>query len=511
MAALNLSELLPLGDLRLLFWLRWRQFRDNAVYWLRLLGYDPKEKALTQNIYILYLLGIGSIWVFAMWAWFYDSASHIGSSLDSETLYNILTMLPYTVLVVQVFAMVVALRSTPLKLSFADMAYVAGSPMARSVPVLLGFVRQVIGRSFVFGLIWALLTVALLEAVHLSPDGWDSLRVVGMVVLVTVFTWAAAWVLGILRLVYPRVSRVPLLWLAPLLLLGVAHVAPGLVLWPGQAILLVMFHAAPFWLIPLMIVIAAALVLAFVWFGSRINMIQAADESVVYARLAALGWMAWRMPDIQMRIRVQQSYINRTPRLKLPKAQGQGALVTKAAVSFIRHPSMLIVNLLWGAVMTYVVVLILNSQLPVQFWIGWVLVAGAAPPIGLLHAFRMDLQEPFLRQFVPLNGFEIFVSDVILPLAFLILGSSIVWAVQGFDADMLMLGIMFIPLLAFTLALCGAVAVTRDRVFQSRLLATGLSFGLPLVASIALQTPLAGLVVLFLAIMTMAGLLVQEA
>src|SRR5690606_116902 len=234
---------------------------------------------------------------------------------------------------------------------FADMAYIAGTPIARSVPVLLGFIRQVITRSVVFGAIWALLTVALLQAAHRSPDGWDSLRVIAMVVLVTTFTWAAAWVLGILRLVYPRVSRIPLLWALPLLLAGVAYVAPDLVLWPGRAILLVMYDAAPVWLIPLMVVIAAGLVIAFVWFGNRINMIQAVDESVVYARLAAIGWMAWRMPDIQFRIRAQQSYVNRTPWLKLPKASGQMALVTKAAVSYLRHPSMLIVNLLWGAAM----------------------------------------------------------------------------------------------------------------------------------------------------------------
>lgn len=505
-----MRTLFPLNDFRLLFWLRWRQFRDNAVYWLRLLGYDPREKALTQNIYILYLMGIGSIWVFAMWAWFFDTAVHIGSALDAPTLHQILTALPYTVLAVQVFAMVVALRSTPLKLSFADMAYIAGTPVARAVPVLLGFIRQVITRSVIFGAIWALLTVVLLQAVQLAPDAGDSLRVVGMIVLVTVFTWAVAWVLGILRLVYPGVSRIPLLWITPLLLLGVAYLAPDWVLWPGRAIILVMYHAAPVWLVPLLIVLTAALVIAFVWFGNRINMIQAVDESVVYARLAALGWMAWRMPDIQLRIRAQQSYAQRTPWLKLPQATGQRAVMTKAAVSYLRHPSMLIVNLLWGAAMTYAVVLIISNQLPVQFWIGWLLVAGIAPPIGLLHAYRQDLQEPFLRQFLPLNGFEVLVADVILPLICLIFGAAVVWSFQPLPPEALGLGILFIPLLAFLLALCGAVALTRDRVFQTRLLATGLSFGLPLVAALALNSPIAGLIVMVLALMALAGMLVQE-
>ena len=72
-------------------------------------------------------------------------------------------------------------------------------------------------------------------------------------------------------------------------------------------------------------------------------------------------------------------------------------------------------------------------------------------------------------------------------------------------------GARLVLAIAFLLALCGAFAVTRDRVLQSRLLATGLSFGLALGASIALQTPLAGLIVIVLAIMMLAGFLVQEA
>ena len=39
--------------------------------------------------------------------------------------------------------MVNALQSTPLKLSFADMAYVAGAPISRVAPVIVGFIRQV--------------------------------------------------------------------------------------------------------------------------------------------------------------------------------------------------------------------------------------------------------------------------------------------------------------------------------------------------------------------------------
>lgn len=511
MSAVSLREVFPIGDLRLLFWLRWRQFRDGAIYWLRLLGYEPREKSFMQNIYVLYLLGIGSIWFFAMWAWAFDTATHIGAALEPTTLGEILTLLPYGVLAVQVFAMINALRSTPLKLSFADMAYIAGTPIVRSVPVLLGFIRQMIVRSLLFGLMWALATVALLGPVNPPGDMSASLRVAGVVVLLVVMTWAAAWLLGILRLVYPRVSRLRVLWLAPLLLVVVAYYAPDLVLWPGRAVILVMFDAAPVWIVLFMTLLAALLVIAFVLIGSRINMIQAVDESIVYARLAALGLLAWRMPDLQLRIRVQQSYISRKPWLKLPQAQGRAALVTRALVSYVRHPSLLLINFLWGAAMTYAVILILSNNLPPQLWIGWLLVAGIAPPVGLLHAYRNDLQEPFLRQFIPYNGFQMLLADVILPIIFLIAGGLVVSFLPGFDLETLSAALMLIPVLAFLLALCGAVSLTRERVFQWRLLVTAISFGLVLVASLGLGTPLAGMVVALLAISTLGGMLVQEA
>ena len=61
------------------------------------------------------------------------------------------------------------------------------------------------------------------------------------------------------------------------------------------------------------------------------------------------------------------------------------------------------------------------------------------------------------------------------------------------------------------LALCGAFALTRDRVLMSRLLATGLSFGLAIIVTAWLQSPLAGLVIIMLAITILSQMLVLEA
>ncbi len=506
-----LSKILPLIDVRVLTWLRWKQFKDDAVYWLRVLGgYDPTARSLLQNIYVLYLLAIVGFWLFTMWAFAVDTARTIGSNVSPGDFDSLLEALPLAVLIVQIWSMVMALRSTPLKLSFADMAYVAGSPIARSVPVLLAFIRQVALRTVLFGALWVLLSIALLAPLVEVTMG-HALIVIAIVFLLTVMTWAVAWLLGILRLVYPQVSRIPLIWLTPLLLLGVYYLFPDAVLWPGRAVILVIYNQAPFWLIALMIGLAVLMVAAFVALGSRINMIQAVDESRVHARLAALGLMAWRMPGVQFRIRVQESTAGSKPRWQLPVAYGPTALMTRSAVSFVRHPILLLGNLVWGAAMTYIVVLILVNNLPVQLWIGWLIVAGVLPPVGLLHTFQMDVQERFLRQFLPINGWQIFLADVGLPLLFVIGGAIAVWVWQPLPPDVIVQGFIFIPLSSMVLALCGAYALNTSRVLQRRLLAVGLSFGLAIVASVWLKTPVAGLVVLVVAIMFLAGLLMQEA
>jgi len=127
------------------------------------------------------------------------------------------------------------------------------------------------------------------------------------------------------------------------------------------------------------------------------------------------------------------------------------------------------------------------------------------------------VQEPFLRQFLPLDGFQIFLADVLLPLAFLLVGALLAWFrfLQEVPPELffefLITGVMTIPLLGLLLALCGAAAMTATRELQTRLLGTGASFGLAIVASVLLGTPLAGLVVVCISIALLGGILMQHA
>ncbi len=502
-------------DLRVLWWLRWRQFTDGAVYWLRVLGYQPGNNSFLQNMYVVYLLVIGLFWVFAMWAWSFDIVSNLGNLLGDNspgTLIALVELIPPLVLLGQVFVMVVALRSTPLKLSFADMAYVAGSPISRVAPVMIGFIQQVLFRWIIFGVVFALFAVLVVNPLTSTADGTTTLRAIGVAFPLVIITWGTGWLLGILRLVFPQIRRWRFIWVLPLLLIGVWQVFPDAVLWPGRSAILTIYGRSPVWLLPSLVALAMGLVAVFVWLGQNINMIQAVDESVLYARIQKLGILAWgKQADLQLRIRMQTAQASRKPFLSLPKTIGWGTVASRAALSYLRHPFMLMTSLVWGAAMSQAGVWIISNQLPVQLWIGWLLVVGIAPPIGLLYVFRHDVEERFLRQFLPFNGFQLLLADVIVPLAAVIVGALAVWLLQGFEPQITLIGVMFIPVLALLLALCGAHALTSERVLQTRLLTTGLSFGLPMVAGVATGAPLLAFVVATLAITTLIGLIIQNA
>jgi hypothetical protein len=496
-------------DLRLLFWLRWRQFREDAVYWLRTVGYEPGNHSFSQRIYVVYLLLIGLFWVGSMLSWGFDQASLIGRNMTPAALDNWLRVIPWVVVIVQTWVIANALRSTPLKLSFADMAYVAGSPVERSAPVIFGFLRQVVLRLILFGGITALVSVLLVTPFQAEQRLMAGVRGFLAIFPLIVFTWGLAWLLGLLRLIVPRIRDYRYLWLLPVILLAIAYLLPDAVLWPGRMLVLAIYGQPQGWLLLPITGGALALVVLLFRLSDRVNMTYAADESVVYARIQALGLMAWRDPRLQLRIVAQNSYARRKIRLRLPSVYGWGGLATRAALSYMRHPTMLVITALWGAAMSYITVILITNQLPVQLWIGWALVAGFVPPVGLLYVYRADIEERFLRQFLLVDHLRLLTADALLPLVALIAGALAVWLLQGYEPEIAITGATFIAILSVLLALCGAAALTNRRVMLARVLITFFSFGVVAVAGVNFGL-LAAWVAALVTMMILAGVIMGD-
>ena len=491
-------------DIRTIVWLRWKQFRDDLVYGLRLLGYESGER-----IYALYLVGLLAFWAFAIISYSLDQAIHVGRTISFTALAGGLEIIPFLVLIGQVWVWVNSLRSSPLKLSFSDMAYVATSPVNPMAITLPDFLRQTLIRTLLllpFGMIFMTILGGkaiggvnpLFEIVLFSLRG---LAVAGIIVIVT---GALGWLMGMQRVIYPAVRRVPGLWLLPILLVPLALVWPDVVLFPGHVLVESAFQPLPILLWTMLIGVTGITIVGMLFFSQFINMTQAIDESQLYARISALGLMAWRQFDLQLRLRMQSTQGGRQPWLRLPKnLKGGQAIAARAALSYIRHPVMLLTAAAWGAAMTFAALLVVRANVPIQLVAAWILVAGLFPPVGLLYVYRSDVEEMFLRQFLPLDGFLLLLADALLPLVAVCAGAMVVWAAYAPNPDAALIEILFIPVLALIQALGSAYGAARgEKALQTRLIAIMLSYGVIAVGYAALQfTGLLGASVLVLMIL----------
>jgi hypothetical protein len=497
-------------DMRVLTWLRWKQWRDSLIYWLRVLGYQPPDKgenAWVGNLYIVYLLGIGVIWFGTMWAWVYESAQSLSLLMSAETRMSFETLVALIWFVASMGAITAAINSSPLKLSFADMAYIATSNVNPAAIVILSWVRQLVIRLVILGGIFAIISIVLTRPISSALPPTAPIRVLFIVTPFVILIWGIAWLTGLLRLTIDQKPYRRLLWLIPIVLGSIGIAFPSIALWPGrmiQAYLLLEFSS--WWVLLLIIPIIALIVLIF-YTSSRINLIQVADESILYARIQALGMMAWRQFDVQLRIRMQAVQQPRPSRLHLPKTIGFPVIVTRAALSYLRHPLMLFFAFIWGAATTQLAIWIIINNLPVQVWIGLLLLISLAPPVGLIYTFEKDVKEPFLRQFIPFSGIQLLIANSILPWVMVSIGGIIVCLLQPYPLDTQIFGILTVTLLAALLIVCGAYSITSERILQARILATGLSFGAIIIGGIGFQSILLALVAVLLSIMILAGLI----
>jgi hypothetical protein len=500
-----------MSDLQLLAWLRWRQARSNALYWLGLVGYEPGKGTLSDRAYQLYLLIFGAWWAVAMGAIAFHEAAQLGSRLDPQWLALSLEALPWLVLAIQVVTATGALRSTPLKLTFPDMAYLAGSPVARWAPVLVGWLQAVTRNLLISLPAAALLAVCLAQGA--LPIGADRAALWAVVVAfpLAILMTGLAWSLGLCRLAWPRLRRWRLARLCPLLLLGLACFLPGPCLWPGRTLALAMLGQATPGRLLLLSLLAMASGGAVAWLGGRANMIDVSAESTTSARLRSLGVMAWLSPELANAIRTQAALAARRPFLSLPRAQGPGNLLARAGLLYLRRPSLLLWTLLWSAILLQGSFLLVPGSAFAPPSITWLLAVLVAPPRGLLEVFQADAGNQFLRQFLPLDGLRLLLADVAAPLAVLIVSASLAWVAMGASLAVTVTGMVTVALLGALLALCQGISLVQIRLgvgarsprpylgmIPRRLriphpLAPAVSFGALIASRALLRTPLATL------------------
>lgn len=494
-----------IDDLRALGWLRWRQFRDDLRYFLRLLGYESGNRG-----YALYLIAILAFWVFAMSAYTIDQAVLFGRLLEPESYGDIADGLAWAIFLGQAYVLANALRSTPLKLSFADMAFIAPTTINPAAPVLLGMFRQVMTRLVILGPLAALLAVMLASVLRFDPLT-DNLPVAGRALVgavpVIVLTWAGAWLLGVLRLASPALRQSRALWLVVLAWLALGWLLPDVAHVGGGVLVSALYGDLPGWVLPALWGACLAVIAGVTVAGQGINMTHAVDESQTYARIQALGLLAYRQFDLVMSIRMQGSQTGRRPRFRLsPTVSGWNAIAQRAALLYVRHPLLLITAMIWTVALTAGAKLVVDSGFALPLTIGWVLITGFASPTGLHYVFRTDQEERFLRQLLPVEGIGLLMADTLVPFVAMFFTGLLTWAWLSPDVPELIAVMLALPFWLTIQTLCGALAITRpNRTLQIRLLTVCASY-LTIAVGFAVLGAVGATFAATFVILTLAGL-----
>ena len=514
-ATTNPSETAPLEGLRPLIWLHRKRLVYQVSYWLRALGYDTSDKSFSHRVYGWYLLGFGIFWVYTMWAVALNTISGIGTFFPLEAQANLGSGYPWLVAFLQLYLIVNALRSSPLKLRFEDMEHVAGTPISRGAVVLVRYVWTLVPRAAIASAVAALAIMA--TTWRLGSEevaGLAGLQAIALMIPLTAATWSFAWFLGLLRLAYERFERWRMvLWLVPLAFFGLCVFVPGIGLLPGRLLLTAADNAVNWAAVVALTLVAIGFTAILVWIGRRVDLIRVSDESYLHARMVEIGVLSLTEPQLVQQARRQISLAQRRNIRPLPDVSGRWMLAARAGAFYTRRPMTLITLMIWGAAVTQAAVLLFFSgiSIPLELWaVAAALVIWTAPR-SLTQVFDLDMGESFLRRLIPRSNLQILIADALVPVGFLVMGASLMWLIQPLNPFDLLIGLAAILAFVVLLLLCRGVSKVRlGTAWPSRLefIPTALvSFGVVLLIGLWFGSGLAAVVTALVMSAILAGLL----
>ena len=452
-----------LTDLILLLRLRLQLLMSSLRLALSFLGYDTEDRSLIQRLYGVYVLGFLALWLVLMGSWSLFTAGQVAAALSPQTRANGLNGLPWVLFGGQVIITLGLLRSAPLKLSFPDMAYVAGSPLSRRAVALDGLLRSLALTLPLVGWGLVLAGVVLTPAVNAAASEAAGWRVGTLALPWATFVLALAWLLGLARLRLPAPWRLAL-WLVPLAAIGLAFLPGQITLAPARAVVAAAI-GLPTPLLLLMIALAVLMTGVLLWLSGRLNLSDIVDESQTYAQLRSIGLYA--LLDFGMATRSIRQVGRRggtRVRGSLPRREGVSGLFGRALLGYQRRPFALLTSLIWGAALLATGANTLLAHPPLQVLLTWLFASLLFPPSGLVMLFRSDVELPFLRQLLPFDLLTLLVVNALPALLLLLLGGAVSAIVQGTTATAFLAAmVLALPLACVALMCVGLSLVPINR------------------------------------------------
>lgn len=415
-------------DLMLLGWLRWRHARGRADYWAALAGADLGSASAVERIYLFYLALLFGSWFVVMMAAAVAGAITVGVSIG-ESMRDVLGPLALLLPSILVGALGLrALRSSPVKLTFPDIAYVGATALDTQAVALSSCFREVAPATLA-GVPLGYLAGGVAVGMGSPQTAPGATAIVCAVLVPATFLLAWAAGLGRIRTDHPAWHRSS--WVAAPLAPLALTLLPLTVRWPGVALRLALQGGAVTGhVLALLIVVGISLWLVIVAAG-KMDMIAVIEESALYAQLQVFSPMKRYDPTAYADIVRRKRLAARRPKGHLMRGSGAYALVARALISHLRQPRSLIWPVIWGAaILPYVAAQVVHPPgLLAYFPAVFVFVVG--PSRQLLHVFQQDADRPSLREALPFGNLRLLLIDSAPVIAILAVVSGIVMGCWG--------------------------------------------------------------------------------
>ncbi|OUO90917.1 hypothetical protein B5F40_05510 [Gordonibacter sp. An230] len=374
-----------MGDAALLLWLRARHARTALGGVLRLFG-TGMEKG--ERIYLLYLAAVMGVWATLMGAWLVASAADAFALLGAQTVCSAARGALASCGLAFFAAGAQGLRTPPLRLSHADVAYVAASPMGAQPLALVEAGCAALG--------WAALGGAAAFSLAHAAAACAALGAIAGAACA-----AAGRLVGAVRLSRAR-------W-------GARHVVAALVALAAVACAQVAISlcARPlaFGAFSAVVVAAAFAMLALV--ARRMDMAAVVKEGALRADLRLVGAFSPLDERAKADYRRRCVLAARPLRFGLPPGEGRAALVARAALSHARQREGLPALAFHGTVVVPLGALAVAGAGDPVLFLFW-LQAAVLMPQGareLSRAFFDDVRNRLVRDRLPFGTLELLAFD----------------------------------------------------------------------------------------------------
>ena len=396
-------------DVRLLLWLRARHARSALNRTLHLVGAGVDDGGWGERAYQLYAVGIMLVWAALMAAALVDAIQGVFVGLAAAVCSLAVQGALLAVALVLLRVGIAGARTTPLKLSHPDIAYLAASAVsARALAGVSAGVQAFAGAAA--GAALGFLLGVGLESASVLAGAPAAVALAGAALAAAAV--ALGWVVGFVRLASDGWSG----WrtaAAAFVLVAFAVSWCGVALAAGADALLAPATFAVPSVGGFLVLAVAAIALALL--APRVDMTRVIDENSLHADLCRFGMLSPLDRNDIAEYQRRRKLADRPVRFSLPRGEGRLALVQRAALSHARQYDGLASLVMQGAfVVPLGVLALLGAGGPVLF-VFWLPVAVLMPQ-GVreaTRAFRDDARNRLVRDRLPFGVLELLAFDTL--------------------------------------------------------------------------------------------------